>query len=193
MGGQVVEEHVAGKTGLFCGRGLLARDFVEGNDDRRITASGVVKELTADLLDAADTLFVEKWRDVGGDKLCLLTVDRFGPGVWSVLRLGGKRMLECGECLGDVTRHGQVDISGCVVPVKMETEILRTCPVLGELVLGSKRSKEMIGIGLGEIFNSKVVDGKGEGGGACVVTPEAWGVRDRRVSIGSHNNKKLNF
>ena len=58
MGGKVVKEHVAGKTGLFGGRGLLARDFVEGNDDRRITASGVVKELAADLLDAADTWFV---------------------------------------------------------------------------------------------------------------------------------------
>jgi hypothetical protein len=73
----------------------------------------------------------------------------------------------------------------------METEILRTGPVLGELVLGSKSGKEMIGIGLGEIFNSKVVDGEGEGGGACAVTPEAWGVRDRRVSIGSQVGTQL--
>ena len=54
VGGQVVEKHVAGGVGFFCGCGLLVRDFVESGDDCRITSARVVEKGAGDLLDAPD-------------------------------------------------------------------------------------------------------------------------------------------
>jgi len=43
MGGKLVKEHVAGSLGFFGRRCLVVGDFVEGGDDRGITAAGVVQ------------------------------------------------------------------------------------------------------------------------------------------------------
>jgi predicted nucleotidyltransferase len=58
-----------------------------------------------------------------------------------ILRFGGRRVVESAEGLGDVTRHGDVDIAAVVVPVKLETKVLGAGPILGELILGGKRGE----------------------------------------------------
>ena len=76
-----------------------------------------------------------------------------------ILRFGGSRVLESAEGLGDVTRHGEVDIAVVIVPVKMETKVLGASPILGELIFGGKRGEVMISIVFAKVFNAEVVNG----------------------------------
>ena len=45
------------------------------------------------------------------------------------------------ERFGYVTRHGDVDVSGRVVPVNFEAKIVGTGPVFDEGILGSERGE----------------------------------------------------
>ena len=85
--------------------------------------------------------------------------------------------------LGDVARHGDVDVSCRVVPVNLEAEIIGTSPVFGEGILGSECGKEMIGIRLREEFDAEVINRESERGATVVVAPEAGSVRDREVTV----------
>jgi hypothetical protein len=76
---QVVKKHVAGSFGFLGGGGLLARDFVEGGDDRGITPPRIVKEGAGDLLHTADSSQVEERGKVRGGELSLGTVDGGSP------------------------------------------------------------------------------------------------------------------
>lgn len=59
MRGKVVKKHVAGLFGLFRGGGLAVGDFVQGNNDCGVTATGIVEKKAGNLLDAVDAEFVE--------------------------------------------------------------------------------------------------------------------------------------
>ena len=80
MGCEVIKEHVEGSTSFFGRGGLLVGDFVEGGDDRGITAAGIIKKLATNLLDPVCTSLVQGWRVGGGNELGFLTVDGDSPG-----------------------------------------------------------------------------------------------------------------
>ena len=76
-------------------------------------------------------------------------------------------------------------MTGLVVPVDLEAEVTRPGPVNGKLISGGKRSKEMIGVLFGKIFDAEIVHSKGECGATGGVAPETWGVTDGVVAIWS--------
>lgn len=67
-------------------------------------------------------------------------------------------MTKVEEGLGNVVRHGNVNVSGGVIPVDVEAEVARTAPVNGESIFGGKGRKKMVGVCFGEVFDAKVVD-----------------------------------
>ncbi len=88
------------------------------------------------------------------------------------------------KCFGYVAWHGDVDVSGGVVPIDRESEVTGASPVFGEGILGSKRGEEMIGIRLREEFDAKVINRESERGATVGVAPESGCVRDREVTGG---------
>ena len=180
---QVIKKHITGLAGVLGGSGLTVGNFVQRDDDGGIATAGVIEEETRDLLHTFDTEFVEKRGNVRVRELNLLTVHGGGPAMWGMLRSGGRRMTQGEKRFGDVARHGDIDVSGRVVPVDLEAEITGTSPVFGEGILGCEGSKEMISIRLREEFNAEVINGESERGATIGVAPEARSVRDREVTV----------
>jgi hypothetical protein len=131
MCGEVVQEHVASLLGVLCRGGLAVGDFIEGDDDSGVTATGVVEEQSRDLLNPFDAKFVEERRKVGVGKLDFLTVDRGCPAMGRVLRSGRWNVTQRVEGLGDVAGHGDVYMAGLVVPINLESEVVGSSPVDG--------------------------------------------------------------
>ena len=67
---------------------MVVGDYVQRDDDSRITATGVVEEESGDLLDSFDAKFIQERRDISGGELRFLTVDRKRPAMWCMLRFG---------------------------------------------------------------------------------------------------------
>ena len=82
-----------------------------------------------------------------------------------------------------VTGHGDVDMSGRVIPVNLETEIVGTGPVFGEGILGGEGGKEMIGVWLREEFNTEIINRESERSASIDVAPEARSMFNREVAI----------
>jgi hypothetical protein len=101
-----------------------------------------------------------------------------------MLRPEGGWMSEVEEGSMDVPGHGDVDVSFVVVPVEGQTAIECAGPVDGQGIIFLEGVYQVIGVGFGEIFNSKVVDAEDEGGSFCLVAPESWGERHRGVAVG---------
>ena len=66
--------------------------------------------------------------------------------MWGMLGFGGRGMTQGKKCLGDIARHGDIKVTGLVVPVNFKAEATETGPVLGERILGGESSKKMIRI-----------------------------------------------
>ena len=88
------------------------------------------------------------------------------------------------KCFGYVAWHGDVDVSGGVVPIDRESKVTGASPVLGEGILGSKRGEEMISIRLREEFDAEVINLEIERGATVGVAPESGCVCDREVTVG---------
>ena len=78
MGGEIIEQHLAGFGSLLCGTGLAVGDFVECDDDGLVDGSAIIQEDSRDLLDALDAKFVEERRDVVVGELDLRERSRDG-------------------------------------------------------------------------------------------------------------------
>lgn len=191
MGGEVVEKHVAGSSGVFGRSSLIVRNFVESGDDRGVTTARVVKKQTRNLLDTLDTKFIEERRQIGVGKLDFLAVDGSGPEMGGMLRAAGCRMTQSQQGFGDIAGHGEVDVTGVIIPVDLKTEVTGTGPVFGQSVSGGKSSKEVVRVSFGEEFDAEIVDSKGEGGSAIGMAPEARGLTDREVAEGSKMSFEL--
>lgn len=170
---------------MFRRGGLAIGDFVQGNNDGGVAAAGIVKEQTRNLLDAFDAKFVKEGRDVGISKLNFLAVYGSCPAMGRMLRFGRWRVTQREEGFWDIGGHGNVDVTGLIVPVNFETEVTGPSPVDSELIPGGKASKQMIGVFLGEVLDAEIINGEGEGGATCCVTPETGGVTDRVVAVWS--------
>ena len=65
-------------------------------------------------------------------------------------------MTQGGECLGNIVRHGNINVTGSIVPVELEAKIAGPGPILGKGVFGGQGSKEMIGVGFGKYLMPKL-------------------------------------
>ena len=93
-------------------------------------------------------------------------------------------MVEFSERFGDIMGHGNIHISSSVVPFQGKAKVARTSPILGESIAVTKSRKEMIGVSLGEVFDTKIVHSKSERGAASGMVPETRGEAHGRVAIG---------
>ena len=182
MSGEIVKKHVAGVFCVFGWRRLSIGDFVQRNNDGRVTAAGIVEKEAGDLLDTFDAEFVEERRDIIVGKLNLLAIDGSCPAMGRVLRLSGRGMAQCEKGIGHIVWHRDVNVTGIVVPVDFETEISGPGPVFGERIFDGKGVEEVIRIGLREEFNTKVVNGKCESGATFGAAPKTRGLWDRKVT-----------
>jgi hypothetical protein len=65
----------------------------------------------------------------------------------------------------------------------MEPEVAVAGPVFGDGVFGLEGGKEMVSVGLGEIFDAEVINSEGEGGWFRGVAPEPRSLRDGVVAV----------
>ena len=58
--------------------------------------------------------------------------------------------------------HAYVDMPCVVIPFKLDTAVEMSLPILFELIVLTECVDEVIGIVSSNIFNSKIIDGKGK-------------------------------
>jgi hypothetical protein len=71
-------------------------------------------------------------------------------------------MLETVQCRGYVARHGDVNRTVGIVPGKGETAVQRAGPVGGDSVEGFEGGNEMVGVGVVDVLDAKIIDDEGE-------------------------------
>ena len=78
------------------------------------------------------------------------------------------------ECFVDVTRHGKVDSTFDVVPVNCDAYVAGAGPMGCDFVVLLYRCKEMLWVLFAEIYDTKVINHKGELNGSPFVGPQSW-------------------
>ena len=104
------------------------------------------------------------------------TIDWADPLGWRAHRAGGRGMLELLKGLGNVIRHGYVDVAMRVIPGNGEAKVRCTGPVNCDGVAGAERVDEVLRVLLINVFHPKVINNKGEGDGRSVVGPQGRGM-----------------
>ena len=184
MGCAVVEELRESCHGSLGAVGLLGGKRADGGEEGRIDGSGVEEEGSEDFLHAFGVFGVKGGRGVGSRGVL-----RFGsvvgllPGVRSVLGPCRGWMLEALEGAFDVPWHGNVTGTVDVVPLDCEAAILASFPVFGDFVELVEGEQQVVHVGFVGVFNTEVVDHKGEGKGAGGVFPQAGSERNRCVPM----------
>ena len=145
--------------------------------------SGIIEEDSGDLLDTFDSKTVKERREIRVSKLNFLAVHRGCPAMWGVLGTSWGGMTQSKKGFGNVVWHGNVNMASSIIPGNCEPKVAGPGPVLGECIPGGKSIKEVISIGLGEEFDTKVVDGKGKSGASISVAPETRGLGNWEVSV----------
>ena len=107
--------------------------------------------------------------------MCILL---FGAVIWwsvlerRILALRWFGMIELGERLLDVSRHGEVDLPLRVVPVECDSDVSSSRPIFGDVVVVLEYVHEMSGVLAAFVLDSEIVDYECELDWSCVVGPE---------------------
>jgi len=136
MRGKVVQE----ASNLFCCVFrcfcLFTGDGVYSDHGCRINCSCVLEEHSNYLLNAIDSVLVEKIRViVRGYELLSLAVGGFCPVVRCMLGAIWRWMLKFVESLGHVIWHRQVDSAIFVVPVQLDAQLEFSGPIFADFVI----------------------------------------------------------
>ena len=91
--------------------------------------------------------------------------------MWRMLRSSWLGVTQGCKCFGDISRHGNVDMSCGVVPIDSESEVVRAGPVCGDNVFGGEGVEKVFSVGLAEKFNAEVINCQGKGRGTGGVAP----------------------
>ena len=83
-------------------------------------------------------------------------------------------MSELCECTFNITWHGQVDFAFLVVPIKCDSQVASSFPVLVNFVVLLNCLDKMVDIGFVDVFDSEVIDNQCEADGLPVVFPISW-------------------
>ena len=94
-----------------------------------MNSSGVIKESSSDGLNRLCSFFIQGCRLILGCILNLLAIDGRCRGTRSILWAFWWTMVEFFKSLGDIVRHGNVDISSVVVPIDGERKVTAASPV----------------------------------------------------------------
>jgi hypothetical protein len=84
-------------------------------------------------------------------------------------------MLEFVQGRGNIFGHGEIDGAIFVIPVQRETTIEAAASVRGVGVQIFEGCDQMPCVFIANVFDAKVVNGKGEGDGARFVAPQSRG------------------
>ena len=171
MGGSIIEKLVdtEGEIGPgACGNG--------GGDGADCGLHGIVDGTSIVIEDASEFLAVFELRggeltfvSCGYGELLLLSIRRGGVGVWRVLWFLWGWMAEACKGFVDVIGHREIDGAIGVIPQQMDAAEELTVGINCEVVVFLEAVDEMIGVGLADDFDSKVVDDKVEGDGTCLL------------------------
>jgi hypothetical protein len=80
-----------------------------------------------------------------------------------MLGLSGGNMFVALKLLDDVFGHQNVKGAFVVIPIQFDPAVEIAHPILGQCILGFESFDEMINVFLALIFDSKIIDNKGEG------------------------------
>jgi hypothetical protein len=115
---------------------LFTGDGVYSDHGCRINCSCVLEEHSNYLLNAIDSVLVEKIRViVRGYELLSLAVGGFCPVVRCMLGAIWRWMLKFVESLGHVIWHRQVDSAIFVVPVQLDAQLEFSGPIFADFVI----------------------------------------------------------
>ena len=146
----------------------------DGTQESGVNSTAKENKFTTDFLDELLALGIKR-REFGGFSgiLYLGAIFNRGVGEWRVLRRRRFLMLELCEGFGDISWHGEVNLSLGVVPVKGDASVMRAGPVCGDLVVFSEDLEEMLRVFFSAVFDTKIVRHKGELDGMPFVGPES--------------------
>jgi hypothetical protein len=113
----------------------------------------------------------------------VLAVDRFGPGVRSMLRSGCRRDGKAMEGLLDVAGHGDVARFECVIPLDGEPKEFVAIPIGCDFVQCFEDIDEVLGIVAANILDAKIIDDEGKGDVASCMAEQAGSVFGLDVSV----------
>ena len=149
-----------------------------------VNGAGVVVEDAGEFLAVFDLGWRELTR-VAGEfcVLLFLAVYGGGVGVWRVLWFLRQWVLKACAGFGDIVGHGEVNGSFGVVPIEMDAAEDFPFTVDGDVIVFFETVDEMVGVGLANNFDAKVVNDKIEGCGAGDVAEESGGVASGNVAI----------
>jgi len=142
MRGKVVQE----ASNLFCcvfrRFCLFTGDGVYSDHGCRIDCSCVIEERSNYLLNAIDSVLVERIRViVRGYELLSLAVGGYCPVVRCMLGAIWRWMLKVVESFGHVIWHRQIDCAIFVVPVQLDAQVEFSGPIFGDFVIFAQRDK----------------------------------------------------
>ena len=79
-----------------------------------------------------------------------------GDGEWIMLKRRTFLMLELPEGFGNISWHGEVNLSLGVVPVKGDSDVTRASPVCCDLAVFSEDIEEMLQVFFSFVFDTKI-------------------------------------
>jgi hypothetical protein len=81
------------------------------------------------------------------------------------------RVLESGESLRYIIKHGDIDIFVDVVPVNIHSKIACTAPVLGAFLVFFQDAREVLDVFTAKVFDAEVINAECEGYRVKIVSP----------------------
>ena len=159
MRGEVIQEASNLFWCVFCCFCLFSRDGVDSDHGCRINCSCIIEESSDYLLDAIDSVLVERIRViVRGYELLLLAVGGFCPVVRCMLGAIWRWMLKFVESFGHVIWHRQIDSAFFLVRFEIDAQVEFAGLVFGNFVVFAQRGKYMLRMLFSEVFDSEIVN-----------------------------------
>ena len=115
--------------------------------------------------------------------LLFLAVDGGGVRVWRMLRFFGRRMSESCEGFGDIIRHGEINSSVCVIPIQVDATEDFAATVDCYVVVLFEAVDEVLGVGLANDFDTKVINNEIESCGTRDVMEESRSMTSWDIAI----------
>ena len=184
LGSDVVKELVDLAHSVLCRGRLLRRDGTEGHQHGAVDCTCVIKESTKDLLYVLFKGGIKERLGVFGFReLLLCSIVGGSVGVRLVLSMFRAFTIEAFEGIGDVIRHGEMDLSLGVIPVKSKSEVAFAFPVFSDVVMLFDGVDEVGGVFFAYVFHSEIVDNEEERDGSPIVRPQTRCVLALVVSL----------
>ena len=88
------------------------------------------------------------------------------------------------ENILDVVLDGEAASELVIVPLKIDTGVVRACPILVDFIVFDEDVMKVVGVAFADVFDAKTIHYKAEWDGTPLVTPEGGGSGALVVSVG---------